>query len=200
MITGIGCVTPVGLGFAQFSRSLREGASGVGALTAFEASPYKCRVAAEVREFDPLLYMDLREARSSPRVVQFAVAGARMAADHAHLAAWPEPSRVGVVLGTSVGPTAYNCEQFAIFIERGVRRMQPTFPANAHYGVVASECAIQLGVHGPVLSVSSACTSGADALGLAQAMVQNGMADIVLAGGTEAPICPSCSLPSIASR
>jgi 3-oxoacyl-[acyl-carrier-protein] synthase II len=190
VITGIGCVTPVALGFGPFTGALRDGISGVARLESFDSSPYKCKVAAEVREFDPLQFMDLREARSSPRVVQFAVAAARMAADHARFARWPDPSRVGVVVGTSVGPSAYNFEQFAIFLERGARRMQPFFPANAHYGVLASECAIQLDVHGPVLSVSSACTSGADALGLAQAMVQNGTADVILAGGAEAPICP----------
>lgn len=190
VITGIGCITPIGIGIEAFTEALRGGVSGVGPLTAMDEAPYKCRVAAEVRGFSPQEFMPLREARSSPRVVQFAVAAARLAMQDSGFRDWPDPSRVAIVLGTSVGPSAYNFEQFAVFIERGVRRMHPSFPAQAHYGVLASECAIQLGVHGPVLSLSSACTSGADALGMGRALIESGTADVVLAGAAEAPICP----------
>jgi 3-oxoacyl-[acyl-carrier-protein] synthase II len=190
VVTGIGCITPIGIGLGEFSESLRRGASGVGTLTLFDASPYNCKVAAQARGFEPREFMPEREARSSPRVVQFGVAAARLAMQDAGFDTWPDPSRVGFLMGTSVGPSAYNFEQFAIFIERGVRRMQPTFPAQAHYGVIASECAIQLGIHGPVMCISSACTSSADALGLGRAMIEAGMADVILAGGAEAPICP----------
>ncbi|HZR82614.1 MAG TPA: beta-ketoacyl-[acyl-carrier-protein] synthase family protein [Candidatus Binatia bacterium] len=190
VITGIGCVTPIGIGVDSFSEALRHGISGVGPLTAMDATPYRCRVAAEVKGFEPLDFMPMREARSSPRVVQFAVAASRLALDHAGIRRSIDSTRTGVVLGTSVGPSAYNFEQFAVFIERGVRRIPPGFPAQAHYGVLASECAIQLDLHGPALSVSSACTSGADAIGMARAMILAGMADVVIAGGAEAPICP----------
>jgi 3-oxoacyl-[acyl-carrier-protein] synthase II len=190
VITGIGCLTPIGIGFEAFAEALRSGASGVGPLACIDPNPYECRVAAEVRGFEPGEFMPAREARSSPRVVQLAVAAARLAMDHAGIRRWRDSTRVAIVLGTSVGPSAYNFDQFAIFIERGVRRMHPSFPAQAHYGVLASECAIQLDVHGPVFSVSSACTSGADAIGLGRSMLQAGMADVVLAGAAEAPICP----------
>jgi 3-oxoacyl-[acyl-carrier-protein] synthase II len=103
---------------------------------------------------------------------------------------WPDPSRVAVVIGSSAGTSVYNFEQFGIFIERGIRRMHPAFPAYAHSGVIASECAIQLDAHGPVLTISSACTSAADAIGLGRAMIVSGTADIALVGGAEAPIFP----------
>jgi len=189
-VTGVGCVTPIGLGMADFAEALRRGASGTGALTAIDPRPYRSRVAAEVRGFHADEFMPAREARSSPRVVQFAVACARMALEHAGLASFADPGRVAIVVGTSGGPAAYHFEQYATYVERGVRRMPPSFPAQAHYGVIASECAIQLGAHGPVFTVSSACTSGADAIGLARTLVASGQADVVLAGGVEAPIFP----------
>jgi len=190
VVTGIGCVTPVGIGSASLSKALRSGTSGTALVSRMDREPYRCQVAAEVLDFDPRDYMPLREARWSPRVVQFAIAASRLAMADAGLLEWDDPSRVGVLIGSSVGPSVYNFEQFSVFIERGVRRMHPSFPAQAHNGVIASECAIQLNVHGPVMSVSSACTSGADAIGLGRAMIMSGSADIVLAGGAEAPICP----------
>ena len=190
VVTGVGCVTPIGLGMADFAEALRRGASGTAALTAIDPRPYRSRVAAEVRDFHADEFMPAREARSSPRVVQFAIACARMALEHAGLASFADPGRVAIVVGTSGGPAAYHFEQYATYVERGVRRMPPSFPAQAHYGVIASECAIQLGAHGPVFTVSSACTSGADAIGLARTLIASGQADVVLAGGVEAPIFP----------
>lgn len=190
VVTGIGCVSPIATGFGPFADAIRRGVSGVGPLGAFDPTPYRCRVAAEVRDFHPADHMALREVRSSPRVVQFALASARLALEHARLAAWEDPARVGIVLGTSGGPAAYCYDQYLTYAERGARRVPPAFPAQAHSGVLASECAIQLGTHGPVLTISSACTSGADALGLARTMIQAGMADVVLSGGAEAPLFP----------
>lgn len=190
VVTGIGCLTPIGNGVEAFSQGLRSGAAGVRSLHQFDPTPYKCKVAAGVPDFRPQDFLPLREARSSPRVVQFAVAASRMACQHAGLHRFPDATRVGVVLGTSVGPSAYNFEQSAIFVEKGLRRVAPTFPAQAHYGVIASECAIQLGARGPVMCVSSACTSSADAIGVARAMIETGMADVILAGGAEAPLAP----------
>lgn len=190
VVTGIGCVTPIGLGRAAFSDGLRRGTSGTGALAAIDPRPYRSRVSAEVRGFHADEFMPAREARSSPRVVQFAIACARMALEDAGLASFADPGRVAIVVGTSGGPAAYHFEQYATYVERGVRRMPPSFPAQAHSGVIASECAIQLGVHGPVFTVSSACTSSTDAIGLARTLVASGQADVVLAGGVEAPLFP----------
>ncbi len=191
VITGVGCVTPIGIGLDAFSDSLRRGVSGVGPLSLCDPTPHECRVAAEVRNFDALEFMDLREARTLPRVAQFAVAAARLALRDARLELQAIRDRVGIVVGTSSGPIAYSLEQHAIYFERGMRRVHPSTPAYGHNGVIASECAIQLGIHGPVLTLSSACTSAADAIGLGRTMIQAGMVDVLLVGGADAPICPS---------
>jgi 3-oxoacyl-[acyl-carrier-protein] synthase II len=189
-VTGIGCVTPIGVGVGPFAEALRAARSGIGPLTLIDARPYACRVAGEVTDFRPEDHMPLREARSSPRVVQFAVAAARMACEHAGLRRWKDSTRVAILLGSSMGAFPYNEVQHSIFLERGIRRVHPSFPALGHSGVIASECAIQLGVHGPVLTLSSACTSSADAVGLARDLIAHGVVDAVLAGGSEAPLSP----------
>jgi 3-oxoacyl-[acyl-carrier-protein] synthase II len=190
VITGLGCVTPIGIGRDAFAAALRAGKSGTSNVSSFDPDQFRCRVAAEVMEFRPQDFMAVREVRSSPRVVQFAVAACRLAQEDAGIRNWSDPARVGVYIGSSVGPSTYNFEQFATFLERGARRVPPSFPAQAHYGAIPSECAIQLNVRGPVLAVSSACTSGADAIGLAGALIRSGIADVMLVGGAEAPICP----------
>ncbi|MBM4242678.1 MAG: beta-ketoacyl-[acyl-carrier-protein] synthase family protein [Deltaproteobacteria bacterium] len=190
VVTGMGCVTPIGVGRAEFSAALRAGRSGTRAAASLDAARYACQVAAEVGDFSASDFMRAREARTSPRVVQLAVAAARLALADAGLANWRDAARVGVFLGSSVGPSAYNFDQFGTFLERGVRRIPPDFPAQAHYGVIPSECAIQLGVHGPVMAISSACTSSADAIGLGGAMIRSGVVDVMIVGGAEAPICP----------
>lgn len=191
VVTGIGCVSPIGIGFAAFCEGVRAGASGVRALSCFDATPYQCRVAAEIPGFAAEVFMEAREARSLPRVAQFAVAASRLAVADAALDLPSLGGRAAIVLGTSSGPIGYLLEQHSIFLERGARRMHPSSPAYAHNSIVASECAIQLGVHGSAFSVSSACTSSSDAIGLARMLIRTGVADVVLAGGAEAPLTPS---------
>lgn len=189
-VTGIGCVTPVGTGVEAFADALRQGRSGTGPLSLLDPRPYSCRVAAEVEGFRPSDFLGVRESRTSPRVVQLAVAAARLACEHADLRGWRDPTRVAILLGTSVGCSSYVIEQAGIFLERGIRRVHPSAPAQAQAGVLASECAIQLGVHGPALTLSSACTSSADAIGWGCDLIAAGSVDVVLAGGSEAPFAP----------
>lgn len=191
IVTGVGCVSPIGIGFEAFCRGIATGVSGVSAVSLFDPTPYQCRVAAEVSRFDPRDFMDGREARALPRVAQFAVAAARLAVADAQLDLKEVGARTAILLGTSSGPIGYVVEQHAVFLERGVRRMDPSSLAYAHNSVIASECAIQLGVRGPVFSMSSACTSSADAIGMAAVLLEAGMADVVIAGGAEAPLTPS---------
>lgn len=187
----MGCVTPIGSGREVFEDRLLEGDGGIGPVTLFDAEPFACRVAAEVRGFRAEDYMDLREARALPRVSQFAVASTRLALEDASIKRWHDPARVGIVFGTSSGSLAYAFEQHATFLERGVKRMHPSAPAFAHNSVVSSECAIQFDVRGPVMVVSSACTSSTDAVGVGAAMIASGVADVVLVGGADAPLTPS---------
>lgn len=191
VVTGIGCVTPIGIGYSRFAEGLRGGRSGIGRLSICDPAPHECRVVAEIGDFDPTTFMDAREAKLVPRVAQLAVAACRLALDDAGLGAEQGRGGAGVIIGTSSGPIAYSLEQYAIYFERGMRRVHPSMPAYGHNGMVASECAIQLGCKGLVLAVSSACTSGADAIGLAKGLIESGAAEVVLAGGADAPICPS---------
>lgn len=191
VITGVGCVTPIGIGMAAFVEGLRAGRSGIGRLTICDPATFNCRVAAEVRDFDPLAFMDLREARTLPRAAQYALAATRLALEHAGITSFRDPRRVGVLIGTSSGTLAYALEQYAIFLERGVRRLHPSSPAYAHNACIASECAIQVGVHGPVMTLSSACTSSTDAIGLGARLIEQGVVDLLLVGGTEAPLISS---------
>jgi 3-oxoacyl-[acyl-carrier-protein] synthase II len=189
-VTGIGCVTPIGIGVDAFTEALRRGRSGIGPLTLLDDRPYSCRVAAEVKDFRPEEHLPLREARSAPRVVQFAAAAARLAREHAGLRSWRDPTRVGVLIGSSIGCMPYVVAQHGIFLERGVRRIHPSLPALGQSGVIASECAIQLDVHGPVLTLSSACTSSTDAIGWGRDLIAAGILDVALVGGSEAPLSP----------
>lgn len=191
IISGAGCVTAIGTGRAAFEGALRQGESGVRRLAHFDTSSYGCRVAAEIDGFDPLGFMDQREARTLPRVTQFAVAASRLAIADAGPGCVDSRDRVALVIGTSSGPIAYSFEQQLLFIERGAKRMHPSSPAFAHNGSIASECAIQLGLHGPVFAVSSACTSSTDAIGLGALLLRAEEADTVLVGGAEAPLTPS---------
>lgn len=191
VVTGIGCVSPIGIGFAAFCEGIRTGASGVQSVSCFDAAPYQCQVAAEVSGFAPEAFMAAREARSLPRVAQFAVAASRLAVTDAALDLSSLGGRAAIVLGTSSGPIGYLLEQHGVFLERGARRMHPSSPAYAHNSIIASECAIQLGIHGSAFAVSSACTSSSDAIGLAKVLISSGIADVVLAGGAEAPLTPS---------
>lgn len=191
VVTGVGCVSPIGIGFAAFCEGIQTGASGIKHVSSFDPSPYDCRVAAEVVGFQPEAFMDKREAKALPRVAQFAVAAARLAVEDAALDVRSRGSRVGVVLGTSSGPVGYLLEQHGVFLERGVKRMHPSSPAYAHNSILASECAINLGVHGPTFVISSACTSSCDAIGIAKTLIATGVVDVVVAGGSEAPLTPA---------
>lgn len=189
-ITGIGPVTPIGIGRSAFTDALRRGTSGTGALTAFDAAAFRCRVSAEISAFPALEFMSARDVRALPRVAQFAVAACRLALEDAQLSINASPHRVGVVVGTSVGPASYVFEQSATFIERGYRRVHPLFPAYAHIGSLSAECAIQIGAKGLSLGIGSACVSSADAIGMAAMLIKCGRADVVIAGGADAPLIP----------
>ncbi len=190
VITGLGCVTPLGV-LPEFWEGLTAGRSGIGALTAIDAAPYETRIAGQVRDFDPHQFMGRREAASMSRCVQFGVAAGKMALEHAGLVPdGIERERVGIYLGTSIGPLGHAMEQHAVFLEKGIARVHPMAPAQNYPGVLASELAILLGLNGPAITISTACTSGADAVGLALAQIRAGVVDVALAGGSEAPIFP----------
>lgn len=191
MITGIGCVTPFGTGIEPFWEGLATGRSAVRTLEAFDPGPYGCRVAGAVPDFRPRDFMLQREISSSSRVAQLSVASARMALEHAKLdLEGHDTSRVGVFVGTSIGTAEYLAANHAVFLEKGIRRVHPLFPAQAYTGVVATQVAINLGIRGPAICLSTACTSASDSVGFALGQIRSGALDCALAGGSDAPLTP----------
>ena len=191
VITGMGCVTPFGPGVDLFWDSLVAGRSAIGPLTAFDPSPYGTRVAGQVREFKASDFMAQKDVASSARCVQFGVAAARMALDDARLSITKSNSgRTGVFIGTSVGTFSYAAENHAAFLEKGIRRVHPLFPAQSYTGVVATHIAIRFGIVGPAICISTACTSATDAIGTAWLYIRAGVIDRAIVGGTEAPLGP----------
>jgi 3-oxoacyl-[acyl-carrier-protein] synthase II len=187
----MGCVTPFGTGVDSFWKALVAGRSGISALTTFDPTPYGTKIAGEVRDFHPSDFLSQREISGSARCVHLALASARMAVDDARLALkGVDCSRTGVFVGTSVGPLMYQTENHAIFLEKGIRRVHPLFPALSYTGVVATQVGISLGIRGPTICVSTACTSATDAIGMAWMQIRAGMIDRAIIGGTEAPLTP----------
>ena len=126
----MGCITPLGAGVDSFWSGLLAGRSGIGPLTSFDPTPYGTKIAGEVRDFKASDFLSQREISGSARCVHFALASARMAIDDARLPLkGVDTSRTGVFIGTSVGPMAYQAENHAVFLEKGIRRVHPFFPA-----------------------------------------------------------------------
>lgn len=190
VVTGLGCVSPLGP-LEDFWRALLEGRSGIRTITTFPSESFKTRIAGEVVGFDPAAYMPQREVNATARCVQFAVAASRMAIAHSELdLSGAESRRIGVYMGTSIGPLGLALEQHAVCLEKGIARVHPMAPAQNHTGVVAAEISILLGLRGPAMTIASACTSGADALGIAMSQIRSGAVDVAIAGATEAPLFP----------
>ena len=189
VVTGIGPVTPVGIGVEPFWASLVAGKSGIGPVTQFDASDYPVRIAGELRDFDPAAWMERREVRRTDRVVHVAAAAARLAWQDAG-SPQVEPSRAAVTMGTGIGGIATFSEQVTTLVTRGPGRVSPfTVPAMMP-NAAAAHVAMDLGLSGPNVCLVTACASGAHAVGEGYRYVQDGRADVCLAGGTEAAIVP----------
>ncbi len=189
VITGLGAVTPLGLDAPSTWDSAVSGRSGVGWIEAFDASDYPVRIAAEVRGFDPGDLVPPKEARRMDRNVLLAVSAAKEAWDDAGLDG-VDPARVGILVGSAIGGIATIVEQQQVFAERGPDRVSPFFIPSVLVDTASGQIAIQLGLKGQNFAPVSACATGSTAIGEAAASIRRGQADVVLAGGTEAPITP----------
>ncbi|MBI3976205.1 MAG: beta-ketoacyl-ACP synthase II [Armatimonadetes bacterium] len=189
VVTGLGVVSPVGIGVDRFWNSLMEGRSGVRRITAFDPSALPTRIAAEVPDFDPTAFMDRKEARRNDRFVQFAYAAARMALEDARLAITPaNAARVGVLIGSGIGGAITWEEQHRILETRGPDRVSPFFIPMIIMNMAAGVVSILTGAKGPNSCVVTACATGGNAIGDATRIIQRGEADAMIAGGTEAAI------------
>lgn len=191
VITGMGAVTPLGTGVEKFWQALREGRSGVGPVTRFDASQLDARIAAEVKDFTPTDWIDRKEARRMDRYVQFAIASARMAVEDARInLSDADPEMVGVYLGSGIGGMETFDEQFRVMIEKGPGRVSPFFIPMMIANMAAGQIAIHFGLQGPNMTTVTACSSANNALGEAVDALRVGKADVMLAGGSEAAIVP----------
>ncbi len=189
-VTGIGMVTPLGNDTATSWAALTKGISGVGPITQFDASGHETRIAAEVKGFDPLLYMDRKEVRRNDRFAQFALAATKQALDDAKLDIAPIAEETGIIIGSGIGGLITMHEQFKLLFERGPDRISPFFSAMTPIDLAAGSISIALGLGGPNFAVVSACATGAHAIGEAYETVRRGDARVMVAGGSEAAIQP----------
>ena len=188
VITGMGAVTPVGIGVDAYWRALIDGKCGVGPITRFDASGLPVQIAAELKGFDPADYMPKQLARTMDPFMQFAFAAAPEALADSALPVGAEPDRIGIVMGTAMDGVTTVAQTQAAF-DAG-RRVGPRFVPMTIGNIAAAQIAIAHGIHGPSLTLNTACSAGGDAMMTAAMLLKTGEADAVLAVGGESILCP----------
>jgi 3-oxoacyl-[acyl-carrier-protein] synthase II len=189
VITGLGCISPVGNNVQETWQALLAGKSGAAPITCFDASRHKTKFAAEVKGFDAVMLFGVREARRMDRFTQFATAVTLEALQQAELKIDDSNrDRVGILIGTGIGGIATLLEQVEIMKERGPERVSPFLVPMMISDSAAGMIAIRLGVRGPNMAIATACASGTNAIGEAIEMIRRGAADVMIAGGSEAAI------------
>ncbi len=193
VITGIGAITPIGVTRDGLLDGLRAGKSAVRTVSRFDPTPFRSRNAAEVIDYAAADHLDSKRARRLDRFAQFAVVTARMAMTDAGIRMESEDrERVGVMMGTALGGVAYGEQQAEVFMRDGLRGVDATLALAVFGGSASCNIAIELGVQGPNSTNSMSCASGAIAVGDAFRQVRDGYADVMIAGGAEAPLSPLC--------
>jgi len=191
VVTGIGLVSPLGVGTAATWAGVVAGRSGIRPITAFDASRHSTRFAGEVPGFDPLLWIDRKDVKRCARFVQFAIAATEMAMEQSGLRIdAANAPRVGVVIGSGIGGFEVIEREHRTLLERGPDRVSPFFILSSIINLAAGHVSVRLGAKGPNSAVATACTTGAHAIGDAFRLIQGGYADAMVCGGAEASITP----------
>jgi 3-oxoacyl-[acyl-carrier-protein] synthase II len=191
VVTGLGLVSPVGIGVEESWTSLVAGKSGVGPITLFDASTFPTRIAGEVKGFEPAKYMDRKEVRRNDRFIQFALAAADMAVRDAGLDMSKEdPERVGCIVGAGMGGLGTIEDEHKTYVEKGVKRIGPFFIPSLIINLAPGQISIKYGMKGPNFSPVSACATGNHSIGDAMLYIERGLADVMVTGGCEATITP----------
>ncbi len=189
VITGIGAITPVGIGKDNFWEALISGKNGIGKITRFDATDYGAQVAGEVKDFEPADYIDKKESKRMDRYTQFAVATAKMAIEDAGLDLESEDKeRIGTYVGTGIGGIETMHSQYEKLFAKGPSRISPFFIPMMIGNMAAGQISIAFGLRGPSSCVVTACATGSNCIGDAFRLIQHGQADVMVAGGTEASI------------
>jgi 3-oxoacyl-[acyl-carrier-protein] synthase II len=191
VVTGIGLVSPLGIGTEESWQALKEGRSGISHITAFDASQFACRIAGEVRGFEPERFIERKEIRKMGRFIQFAIAASDFALASSGLKIREtDPERVGVYIGSGIGGFEIIEREHKNLLERGPGRISPFFIPATIVNLAAGYVSIRTGAKGPNSATATACTTGAHAIGDSFKIIQRGDADVMICGGAEAPICP----------
>jgi len=191
VITGVGAITPLGVGVEKSWQSLCQGKSGIGVITRFDASDFRTRIAGEVNEFNPLDFMDRKLARRGGRFIHFALAATRMAIEDSGLTINASNSgRVGVSVGTAMGGIESLEKNHQLLLQGTRHQISPFFIPSFLANMAPGQVAIQFGARGANMCSVTACASGTHAIGDAFRVIQRGEADAMIAGGAEAAISP----------
>ena len=206
VVTGVGLVSPVGIGTEETWKSLQAGRSGAGPITLFDASQHSSRFACEVKGFDPLNWVEKKEVKKMDRFIQFAVAAADFALEDSGLKIDAANNEmVGVYVGSGIGGFATIEREHTILMERGPSRISPFFIPAAIVNLASGWISIRSGAKGPNSATCTACTTSAHAIGDSFRLIQRGDADAMIAGGSEAAITPLgtggfCSMRALSQR
>lgn len=206
VITGIGVISPIGIGKENYWNALRNGVNGVDKITKFDVSGYTTQIAAEVKDFDPLDYFEKKEARRMDRFTQFAVAASKMALEDSKLNLDEiDKERIGVALGSGVGGIETLENEYDKLNKKGPRRVSPFFIPMMISNIGAGHISMALGAKGPSITSVSACASSNNAIGEAFKIIERGDADMMFSGGAEASITPLsmagfCTMKAMSTR
>ena len=190
VITGLGVITPIGNDVKTFYENLKSGVCGIGPITKFDATDFKVKVAAEVKDFDVLAYVDKNEARRMDLYTQYAVCAAAQAVEESGIIGNISPARLGVYVGSGIGGMGTFISETEKLLKGGSRKVSPLFIPMMISNIAAGTIAIRYGAEGPCLSVVTACATSTNAIGEAYRAIRHGYADAILAGGAEATVNP----------
>lgn len=191
VVTGMGAITPIGNSVEEFWNSIKEGKTGFGSITYFDTADYRCKLAAEVKDFDPTQYMDKKSARRMEQFCQFAVAAAGQAiADAGLIMEQEDPYMVGCSVGSGIGSLQAMEREYDRLKEKGPGRVGPMLVPLMISNMAAGNVSIAYGLKGKSLNVVTACATGTHSIGEAYRTIQYGDADVMVAGGTESSITP----------
>ncbi len=189
-MTGVGLLSSVGVGTEATWSAVLNGKSGISRITAFDASQFTCQIAGEIRDFRPEDFMEKKEIRKTGRFIQFALAASDFATSMAGLKVTPEDAeRVGVYIGSGIGGFEVIEREHRNLLEKGPSRISPFFIPATIINLASGYVSIRTGAKGPNSATSTACTTSAHAIGDSFRLIQHGDADVMICGGSEAPIC-----------
>lgn len=207
VVTGLGAICSLGEGADTIWKALLAGKSGISTIESMDVQPYATKIAASADQFDPLNYMEKKDARKMDRFVQFAVAATELALKDAGLDVKndTDPERVGVHVGSGVGGLKTWEEQHRILLEKGPKRVSPFFIPMMIANMATGQISIRYGAKGPSSTVVTACATGTHSIGESFKLIQRGEADVMICGGAEAPITPTgiagfCALRAMSTR